>query len=107
MNWFERHLNTTVLLSWLASFLLFIMLIAFGAFVLEPYISPGGLADYVSAWVVMLIFVASPLFVEGWFLRKKNRSLWWLLMLYFVPFGVIVFFCLKDRSEQASQRRYW
>ncbi len=107
MNWFERRLNTTVLLSWLASYLLFFVLIAFGAFVLDPYISPGGLADNVSMWVVFLVLVALPLPVEWWFLRKKNRSLWWLLMLYFVPFGTIVFFHLKDRSEQASQRRYW
>ena len=107
MNWFEKRMNTTVLLSWLASYLLFLILIAFGAFVLDPYISPGGLAENVLMWVFLLILVTSPVPVEWWFLKGKSRSPWWLLVLYLVPFGVIIFFNLKDRSEQASQRRYW
>ena len=34
---------------------------------------------------------------NGWILRKKARSLWWVLIL-FVPFGWIVFLSLENRK---------
>ena len=100
MNWFQRHLNYIVVLSWLAAYLLFIMLIAFGAFVLEPYMNLAGIAEDVFLWLVLITFVALPLIVAGWELRRKGRSLWWLL-IFFVPFGWIVFLCLENRTDMS------
>ena len=37
--------------------------------------------------------------IWGWALRRKNRSLWWLLLGIFVPFGFIVLLCLENKSE--------
>jgi hypothetical protein len=104
MNWFQRHLNYTVVLSWLASELLFVILLAFGAFVLDPFIEPGGIADYLSVALVLILCIALPLLVSGWALRRKKRSLWWLLIL-FVPFGWIVFLCLENKGEVAWENR--
>ena len=100
MNWFQRHLNYTVLLSWVALYPLFIMFIFVFGFVLEPYIKIPDSIAYVLIWLLLIIFgLALPLFVSGWALRRKNRRLWWLLII-FVPYvGGIVFLCLENRSE--------
>jgi hypothetical protein len=99
MKWFERHLNWTAVFSWLASYPLFIMFIALGAFLIDPYIiNLKGIAEDVYIRLSLLIAAGLPLFVSGWALRRKSRRLWWLLIL-FVPFGAIIFLCLKNQSQ--------
>ena len=102
MNWFERHLNYTVLLSWLAIYPLLIVFVAFGAFVLEPYILEEPIPDAFLSLFLIIFGLALPLFVSGWALRRKNRRLWWLLIL-FVPYvGGIIFLCLKNNSQNLT-----
>ncbi len=65
-----------------------------GALILSisPYMST------VVYYSIVYIIAALWLFgIDGWVLRKKNRSLWNLLWLI-VPFGWIVFLCLENRS---------
>ena len=92
-TWFERHLNWTMLLAWPA---------AFGAGFIAGMIM-GSINPYVSdvAVQVMGFLVGNGIFalIWGWALRKKNRSLWWLLLGLFVPFGFIVLLCLENRRQ--------
>ena len=50
--------------------------------------------------VVIALAILIP--VWGWALRRKNRSLWWLPLGLFVPFGFIVLLCLENRSETSK-----
>jgi len=98
MKWFKIHLNWTVIFAWGAAELLLIPFIAFMAFVIEPHM-PEAVTNVIAWLVLAIILIASPLFVSGWALRRKDRNLWWLLIL-FVPFGVIVSLCLESRGVQ-------
>ena len=88
-NWLERHLNWTVVLAEIAVSIVlgivFLLLFAL-AFTID-YLSTGEVENSLF-WVMMLIYtilhLAVILPVAGWALRKKCRSLWWLLIL-FVP----------------------
>lgn len=77
MNWFQRHLNWTMILTALAWYIL------------------AGIEGSGIGWLIGLV-VCFPIY--GWILSQKRRSLWWLLIL-FVPFGWIVFLCLENRSH--------
>ena len=85
MKWFQRHLNWTLIL--------------FGLVMLPVFAVLSIILGYF--WAFLFAFVALPLPVGVWYLREKNRSLGWLLMLYLMPLGVVFFLCLKNRSERA------
>ena len=92
-SWFQRHLNWTMVLAWPAVFAVAFMLgMVVGA--IDPYVSSTeieGMGALTGLVVLSLIW--------GWALRQKNRSLWWLLLGLFVPFGFIVILCLENKSE--------
>ena len=79
MNWFERHLNWTVILT--------VPIVYFIAFIIDDT------ASITAALIVSLLILP----ICAWNLKKKSRSPWWLLIL-FVPFGWIVFLALQNRS---------
>jgi hypothetical protein len=63
----------------------------------DPYVS----ADVPSVvGLIITIAVITP--VWWWALRRKNRSLWWIPLGLFVPFGWIVLLCLENRSRTAK-----
>jgi len=100
MNWFERHLNWTMVLGLVGGYGISVGVAFIVGIVMvsaNPYVSDAALEDagYVVGIVVTLVVVG---LVWGWALRKKNRSLWWLLLGMFVPFGFIVLLCLENRS---------
>ena len=78
-NWFERHLNWTVGLNY------FIVAAIRTAIV---YSSPGSNSLWYTVWIILLVEIV---LVCAWALRKKGRSLWWLLLLLlgFVGLGLI------------------
>ena len=79
-------------LSWVA---LYPLGYVTGALILSiiPYMST------VVYYSIVYIIAALWLFgIDGWVLRKKNRSLWNLLWLI-IPFGWIVFLCLENRAD--------
>jgi len=91
MNWFQRHLNWTALLALVGSYALGLpggLAIAFGW--------PAAVAGAVTAGVVGFVILV---LTWGWVLRRKNRSLWWLLLALFVPFGFLAIFLLENRSR--------
>ena len=80
MNWFERHLNWTMVLAWVGA-----SVIAFAVALLiltaNPYVSE----DELSAIGFVIGLVVSIL-VGRWVLRKKNRGMWWLLISWSIFF---------------------
>ena len=75
-SWFERHLNWTMVLAWIGSYLI-IYLVWFLAILADPNISEDAL---VAMYFVIPIVVSVA--VGQWVLRKKNRSLAWLLICW-------------------------
>lgn len=74
VNWFERHLNWSCVLGWLV-----VMVGAFSFGILMGMLNPDVDADAIS--VVAEVFGLSfMLLVSGWIIRRKNRSLWWLIL---------------------------
>jgi len=85
MNWFERHLNWTLILA------------VFGA-ALPASILIWLIDSMLVDWMAVTI-IALP--VAIWFLRRKNRSLWWL-WLWFLPLVWLVFLLLRNKSYPPS-----
>jgi len=74
MNWFQRHLNWTWVLSYL---LMFVGAFMFGFLMglADPNVSEDAVG--VVAQIFGSIFM---LVVSGWVIKQKGRSLWWLLL---------------------------
>ena len=100
-NWFERHLNWTAVLTWIA---LYPIGYFTGVILNMVFIATNPMMDENTLFNVSLIisFMVSATWLlptNGWILKKKNRSFWHLLWP-FVPFGWIVFLMLENRSAQ-------
>ncbi|MBA7589777.1 hypothetical protein ES708_31867 [subsurface metagenome] len=91
-NWFQRHLNWTAFLSWVALYPLSYLI---GTLILNvnPYIPTG-------AYLAILYGVSAVWMfgIGGWVLRQKNRNLFHLLWLV-IPFGWIVFLSLGNKAD--------
>ena len=108
MNWFKKHLNLTLVLSWIFALLLLSTFgsdfwLGFGS--VSVQVSPAINSETFGEWVEGIRWLGTPavvLAVTAWYLRKKNRSLlhlfWYLLLIYGI--GGIILLCLKNRSEQ-------
>jgi len=55
-------------------------------------------AEGIAVLIAFIVNLAVLFPVAAWSLKKKSRSLWNLLLLI-VPFGLIIFLCLENRSE--------
>jgi len=75
-NWFERHLNWTMVLAWAGSYLI-VFIVWLLVILADPYISDDALGG-ISVIVSLIVSIA----VGQWVLRKKNRSLAWLLICW-------------------------
>ena len=97
MNWFERHLHWTAIITslgggvaaFIAQMVTAQMLGAYDPWITKTTIETTGIV--VGAAVLCLGW--------GWVLVQKERSLWWLPLLLFVPFGWIAIFTLKNKSQ--------
>lgn len=98
MNWFQRHLNWTLVLAWTVFNLFAVVYVGgdYAGFIVDLY-RAGGVGVVQLYALFGFVVVAAYLFVCGWVLKRKSRSLWWLLILV-VPFGFIVFLCLKNKT---------
>ena len=74
MNWFEKHLNWTMVLAWLSTYVLSFILASLMVLI-DPYIPDGAFF-----FIIVIADLAVVIGVGQWVLRKKNRSLAWLLI---------------------------
>jgi len=88
-SWFERHLNWTMVLAWAG-----VSVITILAAVADPTMSEDAL--YGLSFIILLA-VSVP--VGWWVLRKKNRSLAWLLICW-----TIFFLFISNKSGIKEQR---
>ncbi len=94
MNWFERHLNWTMTFGMFGSLFLII-----GSIVLwESPDDIKGLAPFL--WIVSGVGYAA---VSAWVVRKKSRSLWFLLWLLLPHLSWSFFIGLKNKSRGRTQ----
>ena len=97
MNWFKRHLNWTMLLPTMGTARAFWALCAvFLAYPCNIHIGPleGGLG---LVWLSIGIPCG---FVDAWGLKRKGRSLKWLLLI--IPFGLLPYICLKNKATETE-----
>jgi tetratricopeptide (TPR) repeat protein len=80
-NWFERHLNWTMVLAWLGPNLVAILVVTF-----PEELASLGTFD-------LIVFLVLSISVGQWVLKKKNRSMWWLLI------SPTIFFLLIDNKS--------
>jgi hypothetical protein len=73
-SWFERHLNWTMILAWLSTYLVTFIVVSL-VIMANPYVS-----DDILVTIVVIANLAVVIAVGQWVLRKKNRSLAWLLI---------------------------
>lgn len=104
-NWFERHLNWTLVLGAFAIYLAEVFIVFLIVLIGISADMPVRLIDII---FVILYLVLTSIHV-GWYLRRKKRRLWWIL-LWFVPVGWIVLLCLTnknapDYNEQAEKEK--
>lgn len=89
-SWFERHLNWTMVLAWAGASVITII-----AAVADPTMSEDALYGLS---IIFVIAVSIP--VGWWVLRKKNRSLAWLLICW-----TIFFLLIGNKSGTQEQRQ--
>jgi uncharacterized membrane protein YeaQ/YmgE (transglycosylase-associated protein family) len=95
VNWFERHLNWTLILSWI------ICIPIYGALgsVVVYRIEPGG---GVVSGIVGVIFLGLFLWTAVWVVKQKNQSLLWLFILILPILGVILLLVLDNRQQRKA-----
>jgi hypothetical protein len=124
MNWFERHLNWTIILGFWAQCLIIIMIGSFihgeqpvyisiseivveyilgiwalGIFIPVLIAAPLAAMEFAYYMVYFLAPIALFFFICGWVLSQKKRRLWWLLLPCFIPLSWVVFLFLKNRRR--------
>ena len=75
-SWFERHLNWTMVLAWLSTYLV-TFIVAYLVILANPYVSDDTLVA-----ILVIANLAVVIAVGQWVLKKKNRSLAWLLICW-------------------------
>jgi len=105
LNWFQRHLNWTWVFAQLAVGLLtYIIMTVFvtSLFIGSSNALPSEASLFASISVMQIVAavlqIASVFGVGVWVLKRKDRSLGWLL-IFLVPFGWIIFLFLENRSD--------
>lgn len=106
-SWFQRHLHWTWVFAQLAVGVITFFLIT--VFATSLFVSSTTLPSDESLFasvsaiqiIVLVLQIASVFGVGAWVLRRKDRSLGWLL-IFLVPFGWIIFLFLENRSELDS-----
>jgi len=109
VSWFEEHINWTTVIGIVASLLLyFILCFIFGSahsslFLFGVY-EDFDIAIYRISITSLIICIISISLVVAWMIKKKNRSLWWLLCwLVPSPANYIVWLSMQNRTGEAPK----
>ena len=100
LNWFQRHLNWTMVFSWLFAPPVGLLCGLLVGLALE-FSNLVETSEYLFTTLIlpMLVIGAGLItWVTGWAIKKKGASLWNLIWLV-VPFGFIPLLQLENRSE--------
>lgn len=90
LNWFQKHLNLTVLFAIIVwSLILLLLFVINAAFLIAMYIVGG------------LLFLA----LLAWVLRQKGQSLWFMVALLFL-WWIIFLIPNKNEVKQTIQYEY-
>lgn len=95
LNWFQRHLNWTVILTVVALYPLDFV-IGLLLYSIDPYMAEETV-EGIAVLIAVIVNLAVLFLVGAWALKRKARNLWHLLWLI-VPFGLIIFLCLENKS---------
>ena len=101
----KHHINLTLIIGVVVTYLLVMVTFApvestgYGRSVLGLVVQSifPSISTETLSWIYLPIWLVLILPVEGWVLRKKNRSLWHLLW-GITPVGWIVILFLKNRN---------
>jgi hypothetical protein len=108
MNWAKNHLNWTAVISFFA---IGVFLIVLMGFIINPIMGIRFPLPEDQLWkisvsllsMVVILFALLTL-ISAWVLKRKNRSLWWLLVLFVPPFwGFFGLILLKNKSRIPPQ----
>ncbi|MBN1177546.1 MAG: zinc ribbon domain-containing protein [Dehalococcoidales bacterium] len=104
LSWFQRHLNLTWIIANITVVPAFIILANILLFITgQPpslfYSGDVAYPFYITILSYLLGFV-STFIVGGWALVRKARSLWWLAVLFLGPIGIIIFLCVRNKSNE-------
>ena len=103
MNWFERHLNWTLGLSWvICMFMVDVCIDKARSHLLYNLLSgyPPSTDGARRGWVILgLMFIGLIVWTAIWAVKQKNRSLLWLFFLL-LPLGFVALLVLGNRSER-------
>ncbi len=85
MNWFGRHLNWTSFIFYSGSDI--ILKTLWDSYTVNDTIEFVRGAMTITSLCILLI---GNLLIQGWFLKAKSRSLWFLLLLIIPLFGYLI-----------------
>jgi hypothetical protein len=90
-NWFNRHLNWTMILTWVILVPISLFLANEGKLTVSFHTFTGNMIMSVIASVLIVVFIL----ITMWTIKQKGRSvfhIFWIL----APFGFIVLLLLKN-----------
>ena len=74
LNWFQSHLNWTYILGYVV-----VLMLSFIVGFISGTIDPYGYEETIDVVAYLITFIIM-LPMSIWVLKRKNRSLWWLLL---------------------------
>jgi drug/metabolite transporter (DMT)-like permease len=102
MNWFQRHPNWTIGITWLIW-----LALAYVCLLASAYYLVGGLilfsgemfgAGFIPLLIIPLLLIPA-WWITGGAIKQKKRSLWHLLWLLLPFIGVIIILLLKNDNQ--------
>ena len=91
MAWFNKHLNTSFLLAWLISYVLIWMFYLTTAAATEDNVP-------ISSWFLLAAAILVTLSTEIWYLKHKNRSLFFMFLNLISWIGFLILLGLENKK---------
>ena len=109
MNWFERHLNgTLVLVGFIGAFVVWRVLAwlaVWVVFVRQSFVGSETameIAESSGEWAGLFFGLATLMATSVWHLQHKGRSMRYLACLLVPPVALVVFLCLENKRSPVS-----